>query len=433
MDQINTDLLNVSDHDEDECRQDSGSDSQQFNSIANLFDAFLSPELQYCCLSYLSAKDLCVVGCLNRKFRNDPIVEWCWKIQCIIKWELTTEEAAYLPLVSQFSYKELYKKAWPLCEDLISYDNELKTENNQASFRGSVGEGNRSVQSRVALPTIGKDDQGNWLDNMCKFIFKRWEYNRSLCDPYAFYNFVKSVQSEMMGKVETGKWKATSFSTPFWTITVGDIIDAGIQYPGNHSECIMSLYTAPRYIAYYEVEIKKGMGKVSSSSMLTSRSFTSQNVMDNIGNSTPIVSGTMSSTFDAPVDCIAIGLASDKFLSKQRLPGWDQYSYGYHSDDGAIFHGRGRQLSLYGPTFGVGDVVGCGINYHNKSVFFTLNGVYLGIAFSDVNEGQYRPTVGIDAEVDIVVNFGRSPFHFPLASFIDTVNTMSNTTNTTIV
>lgn len=41
-------------------------------------------------------------------------------------------------------------------------------------------------------------------------------------------------------------------------------------------------------------------------------------------------------------DCVAVGLASTRFQRRQRLPGWDEESYGYHGDDGAIFHGRGN-------------------------------------------------------------------------------------------
>jgi hypothetical protein len=46
------------------------------------------------------------------------------------------------------------------------------------------------------------------------------------------------------------------------------------------------------------------------------------------------------------------------------MPGWQQNSYGYHSDDGAKFTGAGHGVS-YGPTFGPGDTVGVGLVYYN--------------------------------------------------------------------
>jgi len=36
-----------------------------------------------------------------------------------------------------------------------------------------------------------------------------------------------------------------------------------------------------------------------------------------------------------------------------RLPGWDNHSYGYHGDDGCAFKGSGKG-NAYGPTFSTG-------------------------------------------------------------------------------
>lgn len=57
--------------------------------------------------------------------------------------------------------------------------------------------------------------------------------------------------------------------------------------------------------------------------------------------------------------------------------GWEKGSYGYHADDGCVFNssGTGQQ---FGPVFTTGDVIGCGFNLVDRSMFFTKNGIRLG-------------------------------------------------------
>lgn len=76
---------------------------------------------------------------------------------------------------------------------------------------------------------------------------------------------------------------------------------------------------------------------------------------------------------------MGIGL-SEKSVSLNRLPGWDQTSYGYHGDDGNFFSSSGKGVE-YGPTFTTGDVVGCGLNFVTRELFFTKNGQHLGNFF----------------------------------------------------
>lgn len=112
-------------------------------------------------------------------------------------------------------------------------------------------------------------------------------------------------------------------------------------------------------------------------------------------------------------DCIVVGLSKENFSLVNVMPGWDYESYGYHSDDGGIFHGKGTQLRTYGPKFGLDDIVGCGLRYDTNEIFYTLNGTYLGVAFENVS-GKLYPTVGIDAQVQIHFNFGAEAFQFSL-------------------
>lgn len=120
-------------------------------------------------------------------------------------------------------------------------------------------------------------------------------------------------------------------------------------------------------------------------------------------------------------ECVAVGLSTLAFRPRDKMPGWDDHSYGYHGDDGGIFHGQGEMIKRYGPPFGPGDTVGCGLEYSSKKIFFVKNGEFLGFAFDvlrdDVIERGLYPTVGVDTECPLFVNFGAHPFCFDLATF----------------
>jgi hypothetical protein len=104
------------------------------------------------------------------------------------------------------------------------------------------------------------------------------------------------------------------------------------------------------------------------------------------------------------------------------MPGWDHQSFGYHSDDGGIFHGQGDMIRRYGPSFGPGDCVGCGLEYSTRRIFFVRNGEFLGYAFDKVSEEMIdrglSPTVGVDTEHPLFVNFGEQSFRFDLRTFV---------------
>lgn len=75
-------------------------------------------------------------------------------------------------------------------------------------------------------------------------------------------------------------------------------------------------------------------------------------------------------------------------------------------------------MRYYGPRFGAGDTVGCGLDYARKEIFFTLNGQYLGVAFdSVVPDTPLYPTVGIDSRHPVSLNFGEAPFAFDLDAY----------------
>lgn len=49
---------------------------------------------------------------------------------------------------------------------------------------------------------------------------------------------------------------------------------------------------------------------------------------------------------------------------------WEANSYGYHGDDGLLYHGQGKG-DTFGPTYIANDIVGAGINYASQEFFFT--------------------------------------------------------------
>jgi hypothetical protein len=57
------------------------------------------------------------------------------------------------------------------------------------------------------------------------------------------------------------------------------------------------------------------------------------------------------------------------------MPGWDDETWGYHGDDGGLFHGESDQMLARGnDLFGQGDVLGCYIDPFRRIAIFTKNG-----------------------------------------------------------
>ncbi|XP_064096966.1 ran-binding protein 9-like [Macrobrachium nipponense] len=113
---------------------------------------------------------------------------------------------------------------------------------------------------------------------------------------------------------------------------------------------------------------------------------------------------------------MGIGLSAQG-VNMNRLPGWDKNSFGYHGDDGHSFCSSGSGHP-YGPTFTTGDVIGCGINLIDNVCFYTKNGHYLGVAFTDLPSELY-PTVGLQTPGEVVdANFGQAPFVFDIGEMM---------------
>ncbi|KAF9243743.1 hypothetical protein BU15DRAFT_86190 [Melanogaster broomeanus] len=102
-----------------------------------------------------------------------------------------------------------------------------------------------------------------------------------------------------------------------------------------------------------------------------------------------------------------------------RLPGWEKNSWGYHGDNGTIFSGDKNGTS-FGSTFGVGDVIGCGIDFTQNKIFYTKNGSLLGMVFDNVGkECDIFPAVGLSYTTESIhANFGQDPFKYDIEDHV---------------
>lgn len=107
-------------------------------------------------------------------------------------------------------------------------------------------------------------------------------------------------------------------------------------------------------------------------------------------------------------------------------PGWDSASWGYHGDDGHVFHASGWGES-WGPTFTTDDVIGCCLDFQRKLIFYTKNGKLLDVAFRDLSfeppseppEDDIYPTIGLQSVgARVRINFGKDRFLFNIGKYV---------------
>ncbi|CAB4472736.1 unnamed protein product [Rhizophagus irregularis] len=123
---------------------------------------------------------------------------------------------------------------------------------------------------------------------------------------------------------------------------------------------------------------------------------------------------------------IAIGFAT-KNHSTDRLPGCDTHSVGFHSDEGRTFHNEGYTGSKYAEKWGeVNDIIGCGYCPNTGQVFFTMNGKYLGIAYTGLFHTTWYPTIGSNGVCSLKVNFGQEEFKYKEANDISIAGMISS-------
>jgi len=100
-----------------------------------------------------------------------------------------------------------------------------------------------------------------------------------------------------------------------------------------------------------------------------------------------------------------------------QFPGWPRRdnapsarSWGYHGDDGGLFHSgndNGNAIG-YNRTFKAGDTVGAGVELTTGKIWFTWNGERFESEFENV-QGRLFPLLGLKDRVDLETNF-KGPF-----------------------
>ncbi|KAL3126047.1 hypothetical protein niasHT_003644 [Heterodera trifolii] len=116
-----------------------------------------------------------------------------------------------------------------------------------------------------------------------------------------------------------------------------------------------------------------------------------------------------------------IGLSTKEMPLADECPGYYDISYGY------VNYGSVRSKNANGnkviisdnvPSFGTGDVIGCGLNWVTRQVFFTNNGQRMNITnlYVDEETADFYPTVSIVSHGDAVeANFGPN-FQYELSN-----------------
>ncbi|RIB10643.1 concanavalin A-like lectin/glucanase domain-containing protein [Gigaspora rosea] len=110
------------------------------------------------------------------------------------------------------------------------------------------------------------------------------------------------------------------------------------------------------------------------------------------------------------------------YINNMLLPGQENkenesWGCGYHGDDGYSFYsGSGGPYDLSYPFgYTTGDIIGCYLNFRNEIVFYTKNGINLGIAcqLHSNLKGILYPCVGFRSQGGTVkVNFGNENFKY---------------------
>eukprot|EP01120_Amphizonella_sp_Union-15-10_P012467 TRINITY_DN5540_c0_g1_i1.p1 TRINITY_DN5540_c0_g1~~TRINITY_DN5540_c0_g1_i1.p1 ORF type:complete len:259 (-),score=22.66 TRINITY_DN5540_c0_g1_i1:74-850(-) len=118
----------------------------------------------------------------------------------------------------------------------------------------------------------------------------------------------------------------------------------------------------------------------------------------------------------SPNGGLSVGFVTSYPPPAGRHIGWDHKSWGYHSDDGQMYHENSWGGKEFGPSYKEGDVIGCGFLIQGNRIFFTLNGQFIGFANKPhyvhwKNPYQLYPAVGLHFQKEkITLNLAQVKF-----------------------
>ena len=126
---------------------------------------------------------------------------------------------------------------------------------------------------------------------------------------------------------------------------------------------------------------------------------------------------------------IGIGVTSKNDYPLDSQPGWHDGGWGYHGDDGNKYWYSNECCNndYFGPCYGEGDVIGCGINNVTSQLFFTKNGSVIdGVAFENIptDTNQFYPFICLGSKGEkVIFNIGQIPFlwNFDIESILSEV------------